>query len=121
LAAPERGERVRERQLAARVVGDVREREVARAEGIQQDERGDGVRGEGADERVSSRLVQAPAAAVGGEAPGDRRVQGEAEGEQQSRAAEVCHTASLATYHCRGFVLVRLRHIPLPTLAVAAV
>src|ERR687887_2626962 len=103
------------------MVGHVRQGEVARAEGIQQDERGDGGRGEGADERVSGRLVQAPAAAVGGEASGDRRVEGEAEGDQQCRAAEVSHVASLATYHCCGFVLLRLRHIPLPALAVSAV
>ena len=72
--------------------------------------------------------MQAPPAAVGGEAPGDRGIEREAEGKKQGRTAEVSHAASLAACargwfcdHSSGFVLLRLRHIPLPTLAVAAV
>jgi len=72
--------------------------------------------------------VEAPSAAVGGEAPADRRVEREPEGKEQGRTAEVSHAASLAPFercpfcdHSSAFVLLRLRHIPLPTLAVAAV
>jgi len=65
---------------------------------------------------------------VRGDAPRDRGVEREPEGDEKGGAAEVSHGASLAGCgrasfcdHCSGFVLLRLRHIPLPALATAAV
>ena len=84
--------------------------------------------GEDSEERVARRLVESAAPLARGDAPGDRGVEREAEGDEEGGAAEVSHVASLAGWeqgsfcdHCSGFVLLRLRHIPLPALATSAV
>ena len=52
LASPERRQRVAKRQLAARVVGDVLEREIVAREGRKKNRSGDGARGERCDQCV---------------------------------------------------------------------
>ena len=58
LPAPEGGDRVAGRQLAARVLRDVDEREVVADERREEDDRGDGARDEGADERVRAETAR---------------------------------------------------------------
>src|SRR5207237_9943781 len=94
LAAPEGRQVVGEGQLTAGVLRDVGEREVAGAEGVEEDEGGDGDGDEGADQPVARRLVQAPAGAVGGEAAGEGRVQGGAESDAEGGAGGVGQAGS---------------------------
>ena len=103
LAAPEGAEGVRERELATRVVGHVGEREVAGVERLQQHERRDRRRAERAEERVPCRFVQSAPSLVGGETAGERRVEREPEGDDQSGAPEVGHAAECSG---REFALV---------------
>ena len=100
LAAPEACPGVRERELARGVVGDIREGEVARVEGVSTS--GDGGRGEG-DERVACGLVKPAAAVVGGEAPRDHGVEGEPEGDEEGGSAEVGHGPESSCHDSSGF------------------
>ena len=91
LAAPEGGDRVRRRQPAARVLGDVREREVVPEQRREQDDRRDDRRGEGREEGVLSGPGEPPLASRGRVAAGDERVERKAEAEHQRRAPELRH------------------------------
>ena len=91
LAAPEGGDRVRRRQPAARVLGDVREREVVPEQRREQHDRRDDGRREGREERVLSRPGEPPLAGRGRVAAGDERVERKAEAEHQRRAPELGH------------------------------
>ena len=94
LPAPERGDRVAGRQLAARVLGDVDEREVVADQRGEEDDRGDGARDEGADEGVAGRDGEAAPALPGGDRAGDDRVEGEAERGDERGAAELRQVTS---------------------------
>ena len=91
LAAPERRDRVRRRQPAARVLGDVREREVVPEQRREQDDRRDDRRRERREERVLGRAGEPPLARRGRIAAGDERVERKAEAEHQRRAPELRH------------------------------
>ena len=106
LPAPERGDRVAGRQLAARVLRDVDEREVVADECGEEDDRGDGARDEGADERVAGRDGEAAPALPGGDRAGDDRVEGEAERGDECGAAQLRQVTQLflAVYFDGHFV-----------------
>ena len=91
LAAPEGGDRVRASAAAARVLGDVREREVVPEERREQHDRRDDGRREGREERVLSRPGEPPLAGRGRVAAGDERVERKAEAEHERRAPELGH------------------------------
>ena len=74
LAAPERGERVAERQLVARVLPDVDEGHVAASERDEQDDRRDERHREGGEQRVLRREREPPAPLPRGVRAGDERV-----------------------------------------------
>ncbi len=94
LPAPERGDRVAGRQLAARVLRDVDEREVVADERGEEDDRGDGARDEGADERVAGRDGETAPALPGGNRAGNDRVEREAERGDECSAAQLRQVTS---------------------------
>ena len=94
LPAPERGDRVAGRQLAARVLRDVDEREVVTDERREQDDRGDGGRDEGADECVSGGDGEAAPALPGRDRARDDGVEGEAERGDERGAAQLRQVTS---------------------------
>src|SRR6185437_8650701 len=92
LPAPERRQRVAERQLVARVLPHVDERHVATAERDEEENGGDERHREGGQQRVL-RGVREPAPALPrGVRAGDERVRDETEGEEERGAPEIGHT-----------------------------
>ena len=91
LPAPERRDRVPERQLAARVVGDVDEAEIVLDERREQDGRADEGGREGRHDRVLRRLREPLAALPGGNRAGDDGVKGQPEADDERCAPELGH------------------------------
>ena len=102
LPAPEGRDRVPGRQLAARVLRDVDEREVVPHERGEQDERGDGGRREGADQRVLRGQGQPAAARVRSPGAGHDRVEDEPERGGERGAAELRHLRVFAGVYLDG-------------------
>src|SRR5204862_2802395 len=102
LAAPERRQRVAERQRAARVLRHVDEGEVAARERAPEDGGGDGGRRERGEEGVPRGQGEAAAALPGGERAGDERVRDEPQAQKERCAAERGHvrTTSSASPGC---------------------
>ena len=91
LAAPERRERVAERQRAADVLGDVDEREVAARERDPEDDGGDDRRPERGEQRVLRGEREPAPPLPRGERAGDERVDDEPEAQEERGAAELGH------------------------------
>ena len=83
------------------MVGDVDVAEVAGLQRVHEDPRGDGGRGESADERATARLVQPATPLPGGDATTNGREERKPEGDEESGAPEVGHAASLAVDRAR--------------------
>ena len=94
LTAPEGGERVAGRQIPARMVGNVAQREVVGEERAEQDcgrrQAGD----ERRNERVAGRVGEAPSPAVGGVRAGDDCIEREPESDDERGATEPGHANS---------------------------
>src|SRR4029077_7543610 len=91
--APERRERVAERERAARVLRHVHERQVAAPERYEQQDRRAQRRRERRDERVLRRDREPAPALPRGKRSTHERVCDEREAEKQCRAAEIGHYA----------------------------
>ena len=106
LPAPEGRDRVAGGQLAARVLGDVDEREVVPDQRGDEDERGDDARPEGRDERVLRREREPAATLPGSVGAGDDGVDRETQRGDERGAAELRHAtlSFLAVYFDGHFV-----------------
>ena len=102
LAAPEGGDRVRGRQLQARVLGDVDEREVVAQERREQDARGHGRRAERGEKCVLSRARQPPAPGESRVDARDQRVERQPEADDQRRAPELGHQVRFSGVYFDG-------------------
>ena len=89
LSAPESRDRVAGRQLAARVLRDVDEREVVTDERREEHHRGDSARDEGADQGIAGGNGKAATAFPGRDRPGDDRVEREPERGDERGAAQL--------------------------------
>src|SRR5690242_8407777 len=84
--------------MTVRVCGDVREREVVPHERGREHRRGDERRGEAAVERVARGRGEPALVSPCGNPAGDERVDRQAEGDDERRAAEVGHQLGAEVY-----------------------
>ncbi len=87
LPAPEGGERIAERQLAARMVGDIGEGEVVAGEGGEQDKTGDRGGCKGGEKGIARRLQEPPASPQRRIGAGDGGVEDEPESDEEGGPA----------------------------------
>ena len=111
LPAPERGQRVERREVAARVRGDVDEAEVVVHERERQHDRRDRRREEAGDQRVPCRVDEAPALLERSVGAGTGRIDGQPEADDERGPPEVGHALRLVVRGRRVLARALRRHL----------